>query len=403
MYGPDDASTYPPPGDPGASVFDEPEEPWYRQPGPLTAAIIGGILFLALLIFLLFQLFSDDDGENETENRLLLLTTDETGAPIDRGFIAQVTGPPEGPNQFEWLQPPDAVAPEPAGASTGADGRLEFAWEAADVVTNPAGWTSEISLIEEIPPNWMPPGPIVECVLERSDEANSVVEVQVDVVGDDPDQPRTAAYSFVEHRFQPGDTVNCTFSSVRPGGTTTTSSSTTSSSTSSTTSTTSSTTTTEPPPTQPPPTEPPPTEPPPTEPPPTEPPTEVVWDVITGTDEISEFADLLEVCGYEPELSDDDATLTIFAPDDDALDIDTSGGCPDASEALIELHIRTEAPPLAFFDITQLVGSTIEMQTGQDVAIEGPPVTVGGARIVTPDLDGANGVVQVVDAVLMPA
>ncbi len=411
----------PPPDDPYApGVFDEPGDPWYRKPGPLTAAIIGGLLFLALLGFLLSQLLGGDGEEDVTVNRLLILTTDEAGAPVDRTFVAEVTGPPESPDEFLWLRPPNATAPEPATDSTGAEGRVEFAWGPSEAVTTPSAWVSDIVVTEEVPPEWTPPGPIIECVLERRDQSNSVVEVQVEVEGADPAAARTARYSFVDHDFQPGDTVNCTFSSVRPGGTTTTSSSTTSSSTTTSTTSTTSTTTTMTPPTTEAPTTPAPTEPP-TTPTPTEPPTTLATTTTSiapaadsllaalseRPEDFSTFIGLAGVAGLSEELNEP-GTLTLFVPVNSAFEAITIPGTPAEIRDLLEGHmIRTEVIGAA-----DLTDGPLEMANGDELVVDVSldPATIGGVPLIETDQPAApgtpdaatNGVFHVVLDVLEP-
>ena len=409
---------YPPGSEPVA-----PPVPWYRQRGPLTAAIIGGVLFLAVLGFLLYWFFVRDDDGSSTVNRLILETTDELGEPLERAFTADVSGPADFPDSFLWLLPPNSRAPEPAESTTTSGGKVEFQWGPTEEVGDMTLWPSSITLTEAIPADWTPPGPIIPCSLERRDVDDSIVELAVTVEPADPTLERIATYEFVSHVFQPGDTVKCGLTSAAPGATTTTTSSTSTTSTTSTTTTTVPETTTtettvpetdppvtEPPVTEPPVTEPPVTEPPVTEPPVTEPPVEdvTVWSVLESRDDMTTIRDLIVLANLQSGFEDPGASIGFFAPDDDAFDGVTLPTTEDDARELVQTHMNdTGAISSADFvtgDLAVVFGGPHAMDTGVD------PPTLGGFQIIEVDVPAApgatgaavNGVFHVLAGVLTP-
>ncbi len=165
-----------PPGMPPGTGFgdpldDEPPTPWYKQPGPVIAIIIVLAAIGGLIAWLILG-GDDDDPVASAESSLLVLeVTDETGASLDAGFIVNVDGPAASQFVYTWIQPASAVAGEVAGDSTGSDGVVEFEWEPTGVDSDPTTWAATVAIAQQIPAGWTPPGPIVECVLERPDAA----------------------------------------------------------------------------------------------------------------------------------------------------------------------------------------------------------------------------------------
>ena len=395
-------------------VAGEPDEPlpWYQQRGPLIAAIVGGVLFLILALLLGIWFFGGGDDLPSTANRLFITATDEEGQPLDREYTVTVIGLEGSPTSFLWLTPPNSLAPEPATTSPDGGGEAVFTWAPTEEVGDLTRWLSNATITTVVPVGWRLPDQPIPCSLERRDQANSVVELTYEGRQVNNNKERTVTYEFLEYTFVPGDTVRCALAGVAPGATTTTSTTTTS-----TTSTSTTTTTTEPPPTDPPvtdppptvpptdppPTEPPPTvpptEPPPTDPPPTVPPTENAWEIIQAQPDLSEFVALSVTCSWDTYFSDPDRTFTLFAPDNDALDIPDPPDCTDLNDTLFDFQVH-EDNKLTLADINGM--DEIDMANEESATVVvGDPTTVGDAQILTPDLNGTNGMTHIVDAVLV--
>jgi uncharacterized surface protein with fasciclin (FAS1) repeats len=377
---------------------DEPPKPWYKQPGPIIAivlvvAAIGGVIAWLLL-------GGDDEDEQPlatAESSLLVLeVTDETGAPVDTGFIVGVTGPAAAPADYRWIQPDTATAGEAVGDSTGSDGRVEFEWEPAGLESDPTTWAAAVSIAQQIPAGWTPPGPIVECVLARADAQDSAVTMTVTVDVPDAAVDRIAAYTFPNYQFLAGDTVTCRLSTVRPVETSTTS--TTIEETTTTTSTTVvDTTTTEAPATSVPVVTVPPQ------------PESTLWDVIVASPDLSELRALVELAGLQDILSDPNQTLTLLAPSNQAIATAAGGvGAPDFSNpSIVESVLLTHVDNTQALLITQLLAldppEFVVVNPGPHAvdAAANPP-TVGGAQVLVADIEAANGVLHVIDRVLIP-
>ena len=133
-----------------------------------------------------------------------------------------MTGTSDFPTSYIWLEPEEATGIGGVSGSSGDSDRVIFAWAPAAEVTEPASWTSTITLVGNSPGGFTPPGPVVECVLARPDEQNTTVSM--DVVSDPPDPSveQVVTYTFPNHEFLPGDAVTCELVSLELSPETTT-------------------------------------------------------------------------------------------------------------------------------------------------------------------------------------
>lgn len=387
-----------PPGPPPGAGFDEPgthgpPTPWYKKPGPLFALLV---VLLAIGGFVAWLFLSDEDVDPvaSPESSLLVLeVTDETGAPLDTGIIVGVNGPADSQFDYTWLQPASAVPGEVAGAGTGSSGRVAFEWQPAGADSDPTTWAATVSAVQQVPAGWTPPGPIVPCVLSRSDAQDSEVSMAVEVDVPDPAVDQIVNYTFPNYQFLAGDTVTCRLSSVRPVETTTT----TSTTIEETTTTVADTTTTQAPVT---------TVPVVTVPPQAE---ATIWDVIDNSPDLSALKALIQLAGLQDVLSDPNATLTLLAPSNQAIATAAGGvGAPDfTNPAIVESVLLSHVDTTRALLITQLLAldppEFVVANPGPHAidAAANPP-TVGGARVVVADVEASNGVLHVIDRVLLP-
>lgn len=391
-----------PPGPPPGTGFgeplgSEPPTPWYKKPAPILAAIVVVAAIAGLIAWLLFGGGDDDDPVATAESSLLVLeVTDETGTAVDTGFIIDVQGPATAPADYTWIQPESAVAGQLAGDSTGSDGRVEFEWEPAGAASDPTTWAANVTLAQKVPAGWTPPGPIVDCILDRPDSQETVVSMAVTVNVPDPALEQVADYSFPNYQFLAGDTLTCRLSTIRPVETTTTS--TTIEETTTTTSTTVAETTTTAAPTT--------SAPVVTVPPQPE---ATLWDVIVNSPDLSELRALVELAGLQDVLSDPNATLTLLAPSNQAITTAAGGvGAPDfTNPAIVEAVLLTHVDDTQVLLITQLLAldppEFVVVNPGPHAidAAASPP-TIGGAEVLVADIEAANGVLHVIDMVLLP-
>jgi uncharacterized surface protein with fasciclin (FAS1) repeats len=336
----------------------------------------------------------DDDPVASPESSLLVFeVADETGAPLEAGFLIDVSGPPESQFDYTWLQPDGAVVGQVAGAGTGTDGRVEFEWQPAGVDSDPGTWAATVSLTQPVPAGWTPPGPIVECTLARADAANGVVSMAAEVDAPDPAGDQIVTYTFPNHRFMAGDTVTCRLSSIRPPETTTTTTTTIEDTTTTVadTTTTIAASTTVPVVTVPP------------------QPEATLWDVIDNSPDLSELKALIELAGLQDVFSDPNATLTLLAPSNQAITTAAGGvGAPDfTNPSVVEAVLLTHVDATQALLFTELLAldppEFVPVNPGpHEIDTEPNPPTIGEATVLVADVEASNGVLHVIDRVLLP-
>ena len=139
-----------------------------------------------------------------------------------------------------------------------------------------------------------------------------------------------------------------------------------------------------------------------------------IAELVNSRDDLSTLGDALEAAGLagtftvdDEEDGDDDndeeTQYTVFAPTNAAFE-------PLAVQALTQDRTDLLAEVLQYHVVDQAVlssdledGQTIETLQGDEltVSIEGGTVSIGGAEVVEADIEGSNGVVHVIDGVLL--
>lgn len=131
-----------------------------------------------------------------------------------------------------------------------------------------------------------------------------------------------------------------------------------------------------------------------------------IAQVLAADPELSEISDFLAAAGVLDTLDQaSEEGFTLFAPTNDAvrnldsITFDELGNADDLTEVL-QYHLvagRLTAAELATV-------TAVSSQQGESIAVDGQtdPLTVGGAALVGPDLEATNGIVHVIDAVLLP-
>ncbi|MFA6279993.1 MAG: fasciclin domain-containing protein [Bdellovibrionales bacterium] len=135
---------------------------------------------------------------------------------------------------------------------------------------------------------------------------------------------------------------------------------------------------------------------------------ENVMKILKENKDLSKFADLVEKAGLESELTSKDARLTIFAPNNAAMDklssdvLDRAKETKDGLKNLVHYHMINGSVVFA----TNIKGrrASPSSASGEMIGFDGMGKTlkVGEATITTEDLGSNNGVVQVISAVLVP-
>ncbi|WP_347159813.1 fasciclin domain-containing protein [Pontibacter chitinilyticus] len=128
---------------------------------------------------------------------------------------------------------------------------------------------------------------------------------------------------------------------------------------------------------------------------------------------LSTFVQLMETSGLAKGLERSGASFTVFAPTNEAfqsLSKETYDNLTDPQHKaelvkILQAHVLPNKVMSSQFNETQRIetadGNYIAISTNTRVG-SNAPVTVGGATIVKPDVEASNGVLHVVNAVIMP-
>ena len=129
-----------------------------------------------------------------------------------------------------------------------------------------------------------------------------------------------------------------------------------------------------------------------------------VFDIIANSPDLSRLNQLIEQAGLQDELGGD-SPLTLFAPSNPA--IETLEAAPGGAElladdeqvrALLLRHVVPESLTANdIFAVTELTSAS-----GDVLPVDAATQTVDGATLIVTDVGASNGVLQVVDQVLLP-
>jgi transforming growth factor-beta-induced protein len=120
-------------------------------------------------------------------------------------------------------------------------------------------------------------------------------------------------------------------------------------------------------------------------------------------DNLSTLVGALESAGLADTLNSDDATFTVFAPANsafEAIDADELTGNADLLSEVLTYHV-VPGQAIASGDIQD--GQTVETLEGDtlEFSVSNGTVQVNGATVTTADVEASNGVVHIVDGVLL--
>ena len=131
-----------------------------------------------------------------------------------------------------------------------------------------------------------------------------------------------------------------------------------------------------------------------------------VFEVMRDTPELGQVYDFFEASGALEDLLPQGQTFTIFAPTDIAVEALDIAALQEFAELvqlneILQFHIVEEA-----FNFADLVEGTV-MRTlqGENLAIsrtENGLVTVAGGSILSSDIEGIDGIIHIIDKVLIP-
>ena len=135
--------------------------------------------------------------------------------------------------------------------------------------------------------------------------------------------------------------------------------------------------------------------------------TDSIYDIASTAGDFDTLTAALDAAGLDVTLNDDTAgPFTVFAPTDAAFDALPAGL---VSKLLADTELLTSI--LTYHVVDGAVDSTavtgLDSATtlqGEDVTIDvdGNTVTINGATVTTVDIEATNGVIHVIDAVIVP-
>lgn len=134
-----------------------------------------------------------------------------------------------------------------------------------------------------------------------------------------------------------------------------------------------------------------------------------VFDVISDSENHTTLESVLEETGLDETLDDTDSTFTVFAPTDAAFDLlgdDTIAALLADTAALTDILLyHVIDGEIRAADLVASVGTTVETLNGASIAggVDGGDTFVNFSLITQVNQLADNGVVHIIDAVLVPA
>ncbi|HSM82386.1 MAG TPA: fasciclin domain-containing protein [Nodosilinea sp.] len=132
-----------------------------------------------------------------------------------------------------------------------------------------------------------------------------------------------------------------------------------------------------------------------------------IADIAASDENFEILTAAIEAAGLTEVLSDSELSITVFAPTDDAFDALPEGALeelllPENRDQLAQIlsyHVvdgEVRSTDLASGEVDTLSGAPIMVMVGEE------SVTINEANVVTADIEASNGVIHVIDSVLMP-
>lgn len=142
---------------------------------------------------------------------------------------------------------------------------------------------------------------------------------------------------------------------------------------------------------------------------------DTIADVVVGNDDFSTLLAAVEAAGLTETLADPDATLTVFAPTNAAFEAALADLGLTAEELLADTETLTSI--LTYHVLGQVVTSQdlvdagseeipVETLSGEELVVvvgdSGVTFQDQTAMVTTADVGASNGVIHIIDAVLLP-
>ena len=133
-----------------------------------------------------------------------------------------------------------------------------------------------------------------------------------------------------------------------------------------------------------------------------------IVDVAVANGSFTTLVAALEATGLDATLSDMDSSFTVFAPTDDAFALlgdETIAALLDDTDTLTDiLTYHVIGAEIDSSAAISSAGSTVEMVNGDStgLSLDGDNLLVNTVTVTTVDVEADNGVIHVIDAVLIP-
>ncbi len=134
---------------------------------------------------------------------------------------------------------------------------------------------------------------------------------------------------------------------------------------------------------------------------------ETIVDIAAGNPDFSTLVAALKAADLVDTLSGD-GPFTVFAPTNDAFAKLPEGtvesllkpGNKDKLTAILTYHVAAGSVPAA--EVVKLNSATTVQGSDVTVTVNGSKVAVNDANVVATDIKGSNGIIHVIDSVLLP-
>lgn len=143
---------------------------------------------------------------------------------------------------------------------------------------------------------------------------------------------------------------------------------------------------------------------------------DTIADVVTGNEDFSTLLAAVQAAGLTDAVADSDATLTVFAPTNEAFEATLTALGITADELLADTETLTSI--LTYHVLGDIVTSAdiaaagteeipVDTLSGEELIVvvgDAGNVTFRdqSANVITADVEASNGVIHVIDGVLLP-
>jgi len=134
-----------------------------------------------------------------------------------------------------------------------------------------------------------------------------------------------------------------------------------------------------------------------------------IFDTAVETGTFTTLISALQTTGLDAEFADETKTFTLFAPTDAAFEklgsdtVNELFADPEALKNLLQYHFVAQMA-LGSENATDMIGTTLNMENGDNIAIthDGNSFWINSSEAIVTDVLATNGVIHVIDAVLVP-